>query len=383
MIAKPLTSSREAVLRRWRRMGAGRRFLLALAALAVAFAGWQAYAWWTGWRPRVVLSGGLERLTLSYSPDGRSLATSGPGNVTIWDVATGEARAVWRRPRDDWNYDGGFSRDGRTFVVASTIRGSGKPLHFDVIDVPTGKARGTASGSATGFYDLVFPPEGTTALALLVDARGDTRLLEIDLSRGQALAERPVNSPPPYTRAVLSADGRYLAQNVAEASPPGSSVLIHDLETGRDLAVLDDPRAPAAAASLAFSPDGQTLAIGRDGGSVELWDLMRREVVRTFPGPLPTYSVILLAFSDDGSTLVASGRYMGGGVSTDRVRLEWARWSKSDYDPPIDTFVFDVATGRLLGRLKEPEGRPRLSPDGRSLATFDFGGATKIRDVPR
>lgn len=59
--------------------------------------------------------------------------------------------------------------------------------------------------------------------------------------------------------------------------------------------------------TLAFSPDGRTLASG-SRGNVELWDVKSGEKVRTLKRAEPQYGVwgCAIAFSPDGKTL-ASG----------------------------------------------------------------------------
>jgi len=61
--------------------------------------------------------------------------------------------------------------------------------------------------------------------------------------------------------------------------------------------------------SLAFSPDGSTLAVGGDAGTVQLWDISTQQPLGP---PLPTLgeSVDTLAFSPDSTMLYAGGKHV-------------------------------------------------------------------------
>jgi WD40 repeat protein len=98
-------------------------------------------------------------------------------------------------------------------------------------------------------------------------------------------------------------------------------------------------------ASVAFSPDGRTLASGSFQKPITLWDVATGQQIRTMEGQTATTTSV--AFSPDGRTL-ASG--------------SWDHTIK----------LFDVATGHMLVTLQTNTGiveSVALSRDGRTLAS--------------
>ena len=101
----------------------------------------------------------------------------------------------------------------------------------------------------------------------------------------------------PVNDVQYSPDGTRLAV----ASPIG--IWLYDTTTHREMGLFT-----GQIYSVAFSPDGQTLASGSDGMTVRLWDVVTGEHKHTLKGH--TAGVTSVAFSPDGEMLASGSNDM-------------------------------------------------------------------------
>ena len=360
-----LSSLRRRTLGSWWRMT-----LSLLALLAFGAGAWLVYGWWTLWPTRAILRCPGRTWPLAFSPDSRTFATSGTDGIKLWDTADGRQRATWSGLNEGDATAGAFAPDGRTF--AAVLYKDSRPLTMALIDVGTGRVNHLLPTPYTRYYGFAFRDGGRSLRAFL----GDDLLKEAvtwDVETGQETKRRPLTCPTASCCTAISPDGRLLA-----LSPYiGTVVTIWDLDADRELTKLTDvsTRVPLAL-GLDFSPDSRTLAVSREDGSFEIWDIAARRLVTAFRGHTSSYRSFGIQIAPDGRTLASRGQYFRPSTLTEGVMLELSRvFMGGNWTPAPEVIVHDIRTGRRLA-LAPAASFPFYSPDSATIATM----ATSERD---
>lgn len=291
--------------------------------------------------------------TLAFSPNGALLASASKDrSVRLWDVVTGEEKAVLTGheespnvlifdPEGDRLISGAFDdmvhiwdvQSGRRkFVLqkvctpialtpcGNLLATAGPYTHKDIVlwDPKTGVKTYVLEGHRNFVSDMAFTPRGMT----LVSCSGDdtVRLWYIDIKKENGHEKSVLKDLDSIRILAIGPDGRNLVMVSDHVMPKDQSKdeVIHLWNIGTEIEritakkdVLERHQTvlkghTSTVTTVAFSPDGQTLASGSVDKTVRLWNIVTEQAEDVLQGH--TGMVKTIAFNPSGTAL-ASGAY--------------------------------------------------------------------------
>jgi RNA polymerase sigma factor (sigma-70 family) len=339
---------------------------------------------------------------LAYSPDGRRLAVVDEDNVVhVLDARTG--RPLFAPPGHTLPVETlVFSPDGKELVSADE---TGRVYRWD----PTsGRSMGEHAAGAGPARWLAYAADGTLLTADAAGAEKQASLRVWEVATGQVRSRVALKTgeswqvAPDGSRALVYTPG---PPDPAQGSAPGmlAAAQVWDLGKARPVVKLNEPIPNHRGV---FSPNCKLLATIM--GQVQVWDLTTGRNLphlTVFPAPPPggTFACTPVAFSADGQLLaishhtgliqlldVATGKERSRLVASDEKNPLWtlafSRDSRLLATAAADRSVrlWDVASGMELRRFTGHEGVVQslaFAPDGKTLASGSADTTILIWDV--
>lgn len=271
--------------------------------------------------------------TSSFSSDGKLIALAiQTGEFPIVEVETGKVVGTFKEDNEYYvTRSVAISPDGKTVAAGCSDQ------KIRLFDIESGDLVTLEGGHKDDVTALLFSADGKT----LVSAGDDKLIVVWDLEKEEARFTLKGHTGT-IQEIALSADGKMLASVGYD-----KSVRVWDLTKGKQSAELTSTDV-SEGYSVAFSPDGKTLAVGTGYPYVvRLWDLAKNKKTADLKGHRSYVRGV--AFSPDGKTIISA--------SSDSDLRTWDVAGANEKD---------AFTGIHAGAISDFE----VSPDGKSIAVI-------------
>lgn len=345
---------------------------------------------------------------VALTPDGLgalalvlSAEYDGPGEVQVWDAATGvgTVRLPGRSPScaDCQAAAFALSPDGATVALLSRRLYGGLENEISLFDVATGARRVVLEAPLPGYADVRFSPDGSKLAAISVPDGYDSRPQTVQVTLWDA-GGTPVGTfsqPGGVQRDPHMWGGD--APVVAKLF--GDRLELAAVTTGELLHTLPVPPEPNNYPNSLYADAANTRLLGTEE-SVTLWDLAANRVLVT--GTFTEYRYSAAGFSPDGRYALL---YDGKALQLSPDTLEPEKTLVNGEVRPLEldaaaTFLdgrrYGVAgslrfgddapvpfAGEVMGHESEVYAQMSLPQPAELVASFDYGGRTwELRSSP-
>jgi WD40 repeat protein len=324
---------------------------------------------------------------VAFSPDGNTLAALNGREIILWNVASGN-ETILKKAGDEEFTAMAFTPDSKQLAVASRdfqpMRFLDSNGHYEPLPNSKKLKYGwiTLYEAASGKYSSTEDKSYSASLALLVMPDGKTCAFggesnTINFKQFSFNSERRgpefVGLHDNWVLALaITRDGKLMA-----SGSNNRTIKLWDVDKRQEIRTLTGHG--GAVTCLALSPDGKTLASGsgssfeKEGkwyysGEIRIWDVTSGVNKITLN---QKHHVNALAFSPDGETLAWGGGYM---------ESENGNWLH-----PCGVKLWDLASGKEIPAFQRENLTEvwslAFNPDGKTLAAVT-SGTIGVLDIP-
>ncbi|HLN33186.1 MAG TPA: sigma-70 family RNA polymerase sigma factor [Gemmataceae bacterium] len=292
---------------------------------------------------------------LRFTPDGKTILSTGGGILRVWDTATGKELGQFSRKVPSWD------------------------------------------------DQIVLPPDGKTLISLGQESKDTLRFWDLTQHKEVRVVPLPVQRSliSVHFRNALSPDGRLALINLT------GQIRVFDIATAKELWRLD--RAEGEAHPAIFAGGDHVVTVDKKH-SIEVWEARTGKSIRKFAQVAPAE---ILAASPDGNWLATLEHHVGAidryldkdvihvwdlttGTERHQLASRQKRWYMSLLFSPdskqllsyctgeVDSelTIWDAQSGKRLHELRDVIGQHMsLSPDGSRLAAGNNWGKFKLFDM--
>ncbi|MCY4568602.1 MAG: hypothetical protein OXD49_09885 [Candidatus Poribacteria bacterium] len=301
----------------------------------------------------------------AFTPDGETLAlASYAGYVELWDAKTFRLlRATNITRHANICNSVAFSPDGKT------IASGHDDARVRLWDADTGDFRREFIGHGSNVVSVAFSPTGKKLASGSYDRT--IRLWEYDkvlISFGGFGGGAVINTGHKrvLNAIAFSPDGKMLASG----SNDGTTRL-WDVNTGAHLHTFPI-MGSGGVHSVSFSPDGEILASGYLVGAIRLWDVNTGRLIHSLKRGDYLFGGRSIAFSPNGKTIASTFEH------------DMGEWDRDDWPPPVGDgiYLWDVDTGKLLRTIRIWDTQSiAIHPNGKTIVSGDYPGSVHFYDM--
>ena len=313
-----------------------------------------------------------------YAPDGSTIATARKRDNTVylWDAATGKSKGTLERIGKGSVQSFVYAPDGNTIATA----GGWSDTVVQLWDAQTGAHKTTLSGHTQAVNSIAYSPDGTIIASGSTD--GSVRLWDAAAGKQKAILNHTnwFNFLFPWLNAPVHSVAYSPDGSTVAAGSMDKKVRLWDTQTPKLKATLTGHAGPVD--TIVYSPDGKTIATaaGWTDDTVHLWDAVTGETRAVLTGYI---HINALAYSPDGKTIATGGDYRSNSLQLWDVKTKKPKTTYTEHADGMLSSIVYSPDGQTIAAVGLEDNTVQLwsTGTGTHKATFKHDNTKREYDI--